>query len=134
MVTYRRVIAVILGTLVVSAGTVAAVNILTKNPNQITAAEGSMSSSPVTVDSQSLTYSGTNAASLDVVVNNTDTSSHTVDLHFALRKSDDTVVESTTKTSISVSAGATKTVTWTFNNEHAVDTFSQIEVTVEQTG
>lgn len=126
------VLAVVL--LVVSAGTVAAVQVLTRNPNPVTAAEGSLSSSPVTVDAQSLTYSGTDATGLDVTLNNTDTADHTTDLHFALRQTDGTIVEQTTVTGVTVGAGSTTTATWTFAAEHAVDTFSQVEVTVEQTG
>lgn len=132
-ITRRQVAIFLLIGMLSSAGTAAAVNILTKNPNPVTPAEGTLSSSPVTIDSQSLTYSGTNATGVDLVVNNTDGSNHTVDVHLAIRKSDGTIVESTKKTSIGVSAGSTKSVTWTFSSEHAVDTFSRVEVTVEQT-
>lgn len=120
--------------LLASMGTAGAVTILTSNPNPITAAEGSLSSSSVTIDSQSLTYSGVDVTGSDVVINNTDSSNHTVDLHLALRADDGTIVESTTNASISVEADSTKTVTWTFSSPHAVDTFSKVEVTVEQTG
>lgn len=133
-VTRQQITIFLIVALLASAGTAAAVNILTKNPNPVSAAEGTLSSSPVTIDSQSLTYSGTNATGVDIVVNNTDTGSHTIDIHIALRKADGTVVESTTKTGTSVSAGSTKSVTWTFSTEHPVDTFSDVEVTVEQTG
>lgn len=85
-------------------------------------------------DAQALTYSGTSATGVDVTVNNTDSSSHTISIHFAIREADGTIVESTTETGISVGAGSTQTVTWTFSSEHAVDTFSKVEVTVEQTG
>lgn len=131
--TRRQVLVVVVVGLVASAGTAAAVSILIKDPHPITSAEGTLSSSPVTIDSQSLTYAGTNATGVDVVVNNTDASSHTVDLHFAIRKSDGTLVESTTKTSINVNTSSTKSVTWTFSTERTVDTFAQVEITVEQT-
>lgn len=131
--TRRHVAAFVVVATIASAGTAAAVDVLTENPNPITSAEGTLSSSPVTIDSQSLTYSGTNATGVTIVANNTDGSTHTVDVHFALRKSDGTLVERTTKTGLSVGATSTTSVTWTFSTEHAVDTFSLVEVTVEQT-
>lgn len=132
-VTRSQILVLGVVVLVSSAGTAAAMSILTKDPNPITAAEGTLSSSPVTVDSQSLAYSGTNATGVDIVLNNTDSSSHTVTLHFALKTSDGTIVERTTITSQSVGAGSTSTITWTFSSEHSVDTFSEVEVTIEQT-
>lgn len=121
--------------IVASAGTAAAVTIIVANPNTIAPAAGTLSGSPdLTVDSQSLTYSGTDATGLDVVVNNTGTSSHTVDLHFVLEDSTGTVIENATKTGVSIAGGSTSTVSWTFNSAHAVDTFSRVEVTVEVTG
>lgn len=130
----RQVATVLVVGLLASAGTATALAILTVDPNPITPAEGSLSSSPVTVDSQSLTYSGTNATGVDVVVNNTDTADHTVDVHLALRTADGTLLESTTVSGQTVTTGATATVTWTFASSHSVDTFSTVEVTVEQTG
>lgn len=121
--------------LLVSAGTAAAVTILTVNPNSVSPAEGTLSSSAdVTVDSQHLSYTGVEVTALDVVVNNTGGSSHTVDLHVALRDSSGTVVESLTKTGVSVPAGSTTTVTVGFASAHRVDSFTDVEVTVEVTG
>lgn len=133
-VSRRQLAALVVGALLVSAGTAAAVTVLPRDPNPITAAEGTLAESPVTVDSQSLTYTGTSVTGVGVVVNNTDTVEHTVDLHFSLRKEDGTLVEQTTKDGTTLVAGSTKTVTWTFSSEHPVDTFSQVEVTVEQVG
>lgn len=130
----RQVVTILVAGLLASAGTATALAVLTVNPNPITPADGSLTSSPVTVDSQSLSYSGTNATGVDVVVNNTDTADHTVDVHLALRTADGTLLESTTVSGRAVTAGSTATVTWTFASSHSVDTFSTVEVTVEQTG
>lgn len=134
-ITRRHLLVGLIGALVVSAGAAAAVSIITADPNPIAPAEGTLSgSSNITVDSQSLTYSGTDATGVDVVVNNTGSSGHTVTLHFVLEDSTGNEIENTTVSGVSVSAGSTRTVTWTFNNAHSVDTFSKVEVTVEVTG
>lgn len=130
----RRTVVIALVVLLVGVGVVAGVSILTKDPNPIQPAEGTLTNaSDLTVDSQSLSYSGTDATAVDVVVNNTGTSDHTVDMHFRLEDNTGSKVESTTKTSITVTAGSTKTVTWTFSSSQTVNSFSKVEVTIEQT-
>lgn len=130
----KRPVVIALVVLLVGVGTVAGVSILTNDPNPIQPAEGTLTNaSDLTVDSQSLSYSGTDATAVDVVVNNTGTSDHTVDMHFRLEDNTGSKVESTTKTSITVTAGSTKTVTWTFSSSHTVNSFSKVEVTIEQT-
>lgn len=128
----RQVAALVVAILVTSTGAAAAVTVLVKNPDPIQPVEGHlMNAGDLTVDSQSLTYSGTDVTGLEVVVNNTGGNSHDVVLHFALRDSSGTLVDST-KQSKTISATSTRTVTWSFG-PYSVSSFSKVEVTIEQT-
>lgn len=120
--------------LMVSASTAAAVSIILLDTNPVAPGEGLLSgSSDLVLESQSLTYTGNNATGTDVVVNNTGASSHTVDIHYAIKNTTSgTVVESGVVTGESIPVGA-KTVSITFKSEHPVDTFHKLEVNVEET-
>lgn len=130
----RQTVALVVVALIVSAGTAAAVSILTVNPNPISPANGTLSSSAdLTVDSQSLVYSGTDVTGVDIGVKNTAGSSHTVDVHVALVDSGGTTVATKTKSSVSVAASSTTTVSVTFASSQSVSTFTTVEITVEET-
>lgn len=121
--------------LLVSASTAAAVSIILLDTNPIAPGEGLLSgSSDLVLESQSLTYVGNNATGTDVVVNNTGASSHTVDIHYAIKNTTSgTVVESGVVSGQSMPANTATTVSITFNSEHPVDTFHKLEVNVEET-
>lgn len=119
--------------LVVSASTAAATSVLVRNPDPIVPVSGSLqASSDLTVDNQSLTYSGVNVTGVDIAVNNTAGSSHDGTLHLAILKSDDTVLAS--KTTSSAFPGNTVTVvSIDFASSYSVENVSRVEVTVEET-
>jgi hypothetical protein len=114
----------------------AAVTIVQVDPNPIAPGEGQVQgSNDLSLESQSLTYSGTNATGVDVDVNNTaSTTDHTGDVHITVTDSNGNVLESTTKTSVTFTAGTVTTVSYTFSQERPVDSFSKLEVVVEETG
>lgn len=129
-------IAVALVALVVGSGlAAAAVTISQANPNKIAPGEGQVQgSTDMSIDSQSLSYSGVNATGVTVDVNNTGTSDHTGDVHISVKKSDGTVVESKTFSGKTFTSGSVTSVSYTFPNELPIDSFSKLEVVVEQTG
>jgi len=129
-------IAVALVALVVGAGfAAAAVTISQANPNKVAPGEGQVQgSTDMTIDSQSLSYSGVNATGVTVDVNNTGTSDHTGDVHISVKKSDGTIVDSKTYTGKTFTSGSVTSVTYTFASELPIDSFSKLEVVVEQTG
>lgn len=113
----------------------AAVTIVQVNPDRIVPGEGEVQgSNDLSLDSQSLTYSGTNATGVDVVVNNTGTSDHTGDVHITVKDANGQVLESDTQTGMSFKNGTTTTVSYTFTQERPVDSFTKLEVLVEETG
>lgn len=119
--------------LVVSASTAAATSILVRNPDPIVPVQGSLqASSDLTVDNQSLTYSGVNVTGVDIAVNNTGGSSHDGTLHVALLDSDDTLLASKT-TSSSFPGNTVSVVAIDFGSSYSVENVSRVEVTVEQT-
>lgn len=113
---------------------VAAVTIVQVNPDPIAPGEGEVQGSDdLSIESQSLTYSGVNATAVDVVVNNTGTSDHTGDVHISIKDAAGTIVDSTTVSGEEFTGGQTTTVSYTFSEELPVDSFAKIEVVVEQT-
>lgn len=131
-----KVVAIALGIAVVSAGIGAAVTIVTLGVSPVAPGAGTLAGSDVlSIDSQELQYTGTNVTGADIVVNNTDTDPHSVDVHVALRNTTSgTVVRSTTVTSVNVPAGGTTNATVSFTDSVSVGEFDKVEVTVEQTG
>lgn len=131
----RKTVLIVALVLLLSVGTAVAVTIITIDPNTIAPGEGTLSgSADLTLDSQSLTYTGNNVTGTDVAVNNTGTSDHEADVHYALRNTtSDTVVESGTVSAPTLTAGNVTTVSITFTDEHSVDTFDKLEINVEQT-
>ena len=126
--------AVIALVIVVSAGTATAVTIVTIDANPIAPGTGTLSgSSDLTLDSQDLQYSGTNVTAVDVNVTNTAASDHTGDVYVALQDSSGNTVASENVTGQTFTGGATTTTTVSFSSEHAPDTFSRVEVNVEET-
>lgn len=121
--------------LVISAGTAGATSMLVRSPNPIVPVEGSLSgSNDLTVDSQQLTYTGTEIDGLTVAVNNTAGTSHEGVVHIALRNSSgDLVAEQTTSTQ-TFSSNRVTNVSVTFANSHSVANVTRVEATVEQTG
>lgn len=120
--------------LVLGAGTAAAASIISADPNPAVAAEGTLSESgDITIDSQQLRYNGTEVEGVDIVVNNTSTSTTPEGiLHVAVRDSAGSHVTSTS-TSTQTFSGDTTTVTIEFGQTYAIENVKQVEVTVEQT-
>jgi len=126
--------AIVVLILLVSAGIAAAVTIVAINPNPISPGTGTLSgSNDLALDSQSLTYSGTNVTGVDVAINNTG-SVHTADVHIALKDSTGAVIATQTVSGANLPSATVTTVSVTFASEHSVDSFAELEVTVEQTG
>lgn len=119
--------------LITSVGTAAATSMLDRDPNSIVAVEGALSdSNDLTVDSQRLTYSGTEIEGVSVVVNNTGTTHEGV-AHVALRDSSGNLVASKSTSTQTFAGSDTTTVTVTFASAHSVANVSRVEATVEQT-
>lgn len=117
-----------------SGAAAAAVTIATLSPNSIAPASGTLQGdADLSVDSQELTYQGTNVTSTDVTVSNAGSASATIDVHVALKTSSGGLVESTTLASKSVASSSTATFTVSFSSNPGVDEFADVEVTVERT-
>lgn len=113
---------------------VAAVTIVQVDPDPIAPGEGQVQGSDnLSLASQSLSYSGTNATGVDVDVDNAGSVDHTGDVHITVKDANGNVLESTTQTGVTFTGGQVTTVSYTFNQERPVDSFSKIEVVVEQT-
>lgn len=113
----------------------AAVTIVQTNPNPIAPGEGTVQgSTDLSIESQSLSYSGVNATGVDVNILNSGTVDHTGDVHISVKTASGTVVESNTFTGQTLAGNSTTTtVSFTFTKERPVDTFAEIEVLVEET-
>jgi hypothetical protein len=128
-------IAVGLVALVVGGGlAAAAVTISQANPNEVAPGEGQVTGSTnLSIDSQSLSYSGVNATGVTVDVNNTGMTDHTGDVHISIKKSDGTIVDSKTYTGKTFTQDSVTSVTYDFPSELPIDSFSKLEVLVEDT-
>ena len=127
--------AVIALVIVVSAGTATAVTIVTIDANPIAPGSGTLSgSSDLTLNSQELQYSGNNVTAVDVNVSNSAASDHTGDVYVVLQDSSGNTVASETVTDQTFTANSDTITTASFTTEHAPDTFSRVEVNVEETG
>lgn len=132
-ITSKAVMTIVLVCLM--SATVSAVTVATLTVNPIDAGSGTLSESTnIAIDSQNLVYEGNNVTSVDVTVNNTDSTSHTIDLYVAVIDSADATVTTGTVTGASVSASSLKTVSVTLGTSPGVDEFQEVEVTVEETG
>ena len=127
--------AVIALVIVVSAGTAAAVTIVTIDANPIAPGSGTLSgSSDLTLNSQDLQYSGNNVTAVDVNVSNSAASDRTGNVYVVLQDSSGNTVASETVTDQTFTANSDTITTASFTTEHAPDTFSRVEVNVEETG
>lgn len=134
-ISTTKLVAVMLGVSIISAG-VTAVAITSLSPSPVAPGAGTLTGSDVlTIDSQELLYTGNNVTDVNVSVNNTDTTSHTVDIHVALiNTTSGETVRAETITGVSIGAGTVKTSTVTLTNSVSVSEFDKVEVNVEQTG
>lgn len=134
-ISSTKLVAVMLGVSVISAG-VTAVAITTLSPSPVAPGAGTLTGSDVlSIDSQELVYTGNNVTDVNVSVNNTDTTSHTVDIHVALvNTTSGETVRAETVSGVSIAAGTVETVTVGLTNSISVDEFDKVEVNVEQTG
>lgn len=114
-----------------AAGTVAAVTVSTLSFNPISPAEGQVQNSAVEVDSSSITYTGLTATQVNVTINNTDTTSHTVDVEVTVKDSGGAVQDSAAQTGVSIGAGSTQTLS--FGVSVDVTNLAEVEVFVEET-
>ena len=131
----RNTIVLVLAISLLSGVAAAAVTVATLNTNPIAPGAGTLNeASDLAIDSTDLVYEGTDVTSMDVTVSNAGGSSVTVDIHVAFLDSTDAVVESQTLSGKSIGSGSSKTFTASLSSTPGVDEFSNIEVTVEQTG
>lgn len=134
--TTPKLVAVLAAVSVVSAGVGAGVAVVTLGVSPIAPGAGTLTGSDVlAIDSQELQYSGNNVTAVNATINNTDSTSHTVDVHVALvNTTSGETVRTATVSGVSVAANSTKTVTATISPEVSVASFNKVEVNVEQTG
>lgn len=132
----KKLAAAFVALTLVSAGIGAGVTIVTLSVSPISPGAGTLTGSNVlSIESQELQYTGNNVTGVNVTVNNTDTSSHTVDIHVALRNTTSgTVVRETTLSGVTVSAGTAETFTVSLSPSVSTADFDKVEVNVEQTG
>lgn len=131
-----KLAAVTIALSLVSAGVGAGVAIVTLGVSPVAPGAGTLSGTDVlTLESQEILYQGNNVTAVNVSVNNTDTSSHTVDIHVALKNTTSgAVVSETTASGVSIAAGTVETTRVDLPSPVPVDEFDKVEVTVEQTG
>lgn len=131
-----KAVAALVAISVVSAGVGAGVTIVTLGVSPVAPGAGTLTGSDVlSIDSQELQYSGNNVTAINVTVNNTDTTSHTVDVHVAMvNTTSGETVRTTTVSGVSIAANSTNTVTATISPSVSVGEFNKVEVNVEQTG
>lgn len=136
VITSTKGIAILLAVVVISASVGAAVTIATLGVSPIAPGAGTLTGAEdLSIESQELQYSGSDVTAVNVTMNNTGTTDHTVDLYVALENTtSDTVVEEQTVTGVSVAAGSTNTTQVTLPNSVPVSEFDRVEVNAEQTG
>lgn len=135
-ITTPKAAVVLVAVIIVAGGAGAAVTIMTLGVSPVAPGAGTLTGSDVlSIDSQELQYTGNDVEAVNVTVNNTDSSSHTVDLYVALENTTSgEVVASETVTDVTVAASSTETTTVTLTNSTSVSEFDRVEVNVEQTG
>lgn len=113
----------------------AAVTIVQSDPNRVAPAEGSVQGSDnLTIDSQSLSYSGVNATGMTVDVRNTGSVDHTGTVHLSVKTADGVEVETATLSSETFNSNTVSSVSYSFSQERPIDSFHSLEVLVEETG
>lgn len=115
-----------------AAGTVAAVTVSSLSFNPIEPAEGQVTNSAdLAINGSDITYAGLNATQVDITINNTGGSAHTVDAEVTIKDSANTVQDTAVQTGVNVPAGGSTTIT--FNVNVRVSNLANVEVFVEQT-
>lgn len=127
--------ALVVVALLVGAGVAAAaITITNVDPNSVEAGQGQVQQSTnLTINDQQLTYAGVDVSGVNVTVDNAGTVQHTADVHLALKKSDGTIVATKTVTGQTLAASSATTVSVTLATAQSVDSFSSVEVVVEET-
>lgn len=115
-----------------AAGTVAAVTVSSLSFNPIEPAEGQVTNSAdLAINGSDITYAGLNATQVDVTINNSAGTSHTVDAEVTIKDSGNNIQDTATQTGVNVPAGGSTTLT--FNVNVRVSNLANVEVFVEQT-
>lgn len=129
----RQVVLTVAVLAVIAVGTAVGVSLTVLSFTPLEPGSGQVSESALRIESESLGYSGLNATSVTVDVNNTDTVDHTGDVHFSLIDSAGNVVTSTTETGVRFPGNDTVTsVTISFTPTNVTD-FDSVEVRIEET-
>lgn len=116
-----------------AAGTVAAVTVTSLSFNPIEPAEGQVTNSAdLNVNGSDITYAGLNATQVDITVNNTGGTAHTIDADLTIKDAGNNIQASATQTGVNVPAGGSTTLT--FNVQVPVSDLASVEVFIEQTG
>ena len=90
-------------------------------------------STTLIVESQRLTYTGTNVSGAAIVVNNTGTTDASSDISLTLKAANGAVVAQRTKTDVSITANGTTTVTISLSDSIERSSFFWWQITVTRT-
>lgn len=120
--------------LVAVAGSAAALTVVNVDNNPLNPGSGTvLGSADMTLQTQSLVYSGTNVTATDVTVNNSATTEHTGDIQVVLKDSAGNTLETTEMTGVTFAAGSDTTTQVSFASEHPMADVAGIDVVIEQT-
>lgn len=137
MVSIKRKVpiwAVLMVVLVAVAGSAAALTVVNVDNNPLNPGSGAVQgSADLTLNSQSLVYSGTNVTATDVNVSNSVTTDHTGDIQVVLKDSTGTILETKGITGVTFTGSSDTVTTVTFASEHPMTDVAAIDVVIEQT-
>lgn len=128
----KKLAAIVLAVLLLSAGTAVAVTLTTLNFNPLEPGKGPLTDSALVIDSEQIEYNGLNATGVTLDVNNTDTGDHTGDVHVALLNASGGVVTSGSQTGLTFTGGTVTSVTVPVTSTN-VTKFDTVEVRIEET-
>lgn len=129
----RRIGTAIIALLLVGTGTVLGVTLTSMNFNPMEPGQGGVPDSSLTINSESLSYSGLDVTSLTLDIENTDTVDHTGDVHVSLVDSGGTSVTSASNTGVSFAGNNTVTTVTVSLTATNVTSFQNVKVRIEET-
>lgn len=128
----KRLVAILLVVILISAGTAAAVTLTALDFNPLEPGKGPLTDSVLVIDSEQIEYNGLNATGVTLDVNNTDTADHGGDVYVALKNASGAVVSSGSQTGLTFTGGTVTSVTVSVTSTN-VTKFDTVEVRIEET-
>lgn len=130
----RRIGIPLVAIVVFGAGTALGVTMTSMSFNPLEPAQGAVPDSSLHIESETLSYTGLDATTATLKINNTDSVDHTGSVYLDVLDSSGTSVASANKTGVSFAGNGTLTTVALDFTDTNVSKIDSVEVRVEETG